>query len=108
MPKPIPHIAVIDTMVNMMTPEALKTQPDDRQEFFVDKIGVDTETYRGITIGDLLQRMDSAGVERSFLIASRAGPAHVSHSHHVPYELVVKAVKRHPDRFQAWPGSIRP
>ncbi len=104
MPKPIPHIAVIDTMVNMMTPEALKTQPDDRQEFFVDKIGVDTETYRGITIGDLLQRMDSAGVERSFLIASRAGAAHVSHSHHVPYELVVEAVKQHPDRFSGIAG----
>ncbi|MBM3504881.1 MAG: amidohydrolase [Alphaproteobacteria bacterium] len=97
-------VRAIDTVVNIMTPEVLAKRPKDRREFFVDKIGVDEQTFRGITHEDMLRRMDAAGIERSFLIASKSGVASHPASFQVPYEAVAEAVRRYPDRFSGLAG----
>ncbi len=97
-------IGAIDAVVNIMTEEALQYRPDDRHAFFVDKIGVDEDTYAGVSLDDMLRRMDAAGIEQAFLIAARSGPAGHPASQHIPYELVADAVKAHPNRFHGLAG----
>jgi predicted TIM-barrel fold metal-dependent hydrolase len=97
-------VRAIDGVVNLMTPEVLAKRPKDRREFFVDKIGVDEQTYLGISLEEMLRRMDAAGIERGFLLASKSGPASHPVSFQVPYEAVANAVRRHPDRFYGLAG----
>ena len=94
----------IDAVVNIQTAEALAHRPADRAAFYQDKIGVDDATYAGISHEEMLRRMDAAGIERSFLIAAKAGPHGHRASFHVPYDIVADAVKLHPDRFSALAG----
>ena len=97
-------IGAIDATVNILTKEALAHRPDDRKEFFVDKIGVDQDTYSGVSHEEMLKRMDAAGIEKAFLIAARSGPAGHPASQRIPYAIVADAVKQHPDRFYGLAG----
>lgn len=94
----------IDAVVNIQTPEALAHRPKDREAFYQEKIGVDGATYAGITLLEMLRRMDEAGIERAFLIAAKSGPHGHRAAFHVPYDIVADAVKKHPDRFSALAG----
>jgi predicted TIM-barrel fold metal-dependent hydrolase len=96
-------IPAIDTVVNIWTREALAGRPD-RTAFFRGKLGVDQETFEGISLETMLARMDAAGIERGFLIASKNGPRHHPACYHVPYEVVADAVRRYPKRFSALAG----
>ena len=64
----------IDAVVNIWTPDALRHRPDWRDDFFVGKMGVDKATSDGVPVDKMLARMDGAGIEKAFLIATRAGP----------------------------------
>lgn len=96
-------LAAIDAVVNFWTPEAVAIRPN-RDEFFGGKMKVRDHTLAGITIEDKLRRMDAAGIERAFLIATKVGPAGHPASYHIPYRMVAEAVGRHPDRFHAIAG----
>ncbi len=97
-------IPAIDAVVNLWTPEAYALRPDTTRGFFVDKIGVEEQTYTGISLDEILARMDTAGTEKSFLIASRSGQLGLPASVHIPYEMVASAVSRYPDRFYGLAG----
>ncbi len=97
-------IPAIDAVVNLWTPEAYALRPDTTRGFFVDKIGVEEQTYTGISLDEILARMDAAGTEKSFLIASRSGQLGLPASVHIPYEMVASAVSRYPDRFYGLAG----
>jgi hypothetical protein len=47
----------------------------------------------------MLRRMDAAGIEKAFLIAAKIGRLGLPASYHIPYQVVVDAVKAYPDRF---------
>jgi hypothetical protein len=98
------EIPAIDAVVNLWTPEAGALRPNSTHGFFVDKIGVTEQTYAGITVEEILQRMDAAGTEKSFVIASRSGQLGLPASVHIPYELVADAVNKYPDRFYGLAG----
>lgn len=93
----------IDAVVNIWTPQALAIRPN-RDAFYGGKIGVKSETLRGVSHEEMLRRMDAAGIERSFLIAAKVGPLLHKSSYHVPYELVAEAVNRYPGRFYGLAG----
>lgn len=97
------EVAAIDAVVNIWTEEALAGRPD-REEFYTGKVKVDRATFEGISLEEMLRRMDAAGIERSMLIAAKVGPADHRACYHVPYELVAKAVQAHPDRFYGLAG----
>jgi len=97
-------VKAIDAVVNIQTAEALSYRPSDRREFYVGKIGVDDTTFTGISLDDMLRRMDDAGIEQAFLIAAKIGREGLPGSWHLPYELVADAVKAHPDRFYGLAG----
>ncbi len=92
-------VTAIDAVVNLQTEEALSHRPADRRGFYVEKIGVDEETFTGIPHETMLRRMDEARIEQAFLIAAKIGRLGLPAAYHIPYNLVVEAVKSHPDRF---------
>ena len=57
------------------------------------------EIRGGVTVEDYLQRMDRAGIERSLLIAVRAGDINVKGGFELPYERVRDVCQQHPTRF---------
>ena len=97
-------VKAIDAVCNLWNSEALKLRPTDRQEFYVDQMKVDSARFNGVSLADMLKRMDSAGIERAFLIAHRCGPLGPSACWRLPYELVADAVASYPDRFHALAG----
>jgi len=96
-------VKAVDIVVNIWTREALASRPD-RTAFFRGKIGVDQETFDGISLETMLARMDAANIERSFLVAAKVGVKYHPACYHVPYELVAAAVRQYPDRFSALAG----
>jgi uncharacterized protein len=93
----------IDAVVNIWTEEALAGRPD-RNDFYTGKVKVDRGTFEGVSLEDMIRRMDEAGIERSMLIAAKVGPADHRACYHVPYKLVVDAVQKYPDRFLGLAG----
>lgn len=89
----------IDAVVNIWTSEALAHRPDWGDEFFVGKMGVDQKTSDGAELDDMLQRMDRAGIEKAFLIATRAGPVGHPSCYRIPYEIVARTCAQAPDRL---------
>jgi predicted TIM-barrel fold metal-dependent hydrolase len=97
------QIRAIDIVVNLWTPEANALRPK-RDAFYKDKMKVESRTADGISLDEMLRRMDAAGIERGFLVATRAGRLGHPACYHLPYELVAKAVRQHPDRFHGLAG----
>jgi len=95
-------ILAIDAVVNLWTPEANSLRPK-RDAFYQGKMKVERQTAEGIGLDEMLRRMDAAGIERAFLVATRAGRLGHPACYHLPYELVARAVKQHPDRFHGNP-----
>ena len=96
-------IQAIDAVVNIWTPEALQIRPN-RDAFFGGKMNVTPATLKGVPHEAMLRRMDAAGIERAFLIATKVGPLMHRASYHIPYEMVADAVNRYPTRFCALAG----
>lgn len=96
-------VKAIDTVVNIWTPEALAGRPD-RSGFYTDKMKVNAKTFAGTTHKEMLERMDRAGIEKSFLIAAKVGQLGHPACYHVPYKLVADAVQAYPDRFYGLAG----
>ena len=94
----------IDAVVNIWTPEALRHRPHWGDDFFVGKMGVDQATADGVTVADMLARMDRAGIEKAFLIATRAGPKHHPSCYRIPYELVAETCAQAPGRLYGLAG----
>ncbi|MCC5869112.1 MAG: amidohydrolase [Gammaproteobacteria bacterium] len=97
-------VLAIDAVVNIWTDDALAVRPDSLRGFYVDKIGTAETTYKGVSLEQMLERMDAAGVERAFLIAVKCGRDGLRSHFRVPYEVVYKAVQQYPDRFYGLAG----
>jgi uncharacterized protein len=97
-------IRAIDAVVNLWTPEALAHRPGWGPGFFVGKMKVDEGLMRGLSLPEIIERMERAGIERAFLVASKSGRPGLPGCYHLPYELVARAVERHPDRFYGLAG----
>ena len=66
-------VKAIDAVVNIFNAEALSHRPDWKDGFFSGKIGADSQTVQGVELDEMLRRMDAAGIERGFLIATKCG-----------------------------------
>jgi uncharacterized protein len=98
------EIRAIDAVVNLWTPEALACRPGWGPGFFVGKMKVDEALMRGLSLSEIIDRMERAGIERAFLVASKSGRPGLPGCYHLPYKLVADAVERHPDRFYGLAG----
>lgn len=94
----------IDIVVNLFTPEEVRNQQTGFDENFTTQVRMPESMKGGVSIDDYLKKMDKAGVERSLLIAVRAGDQNMKGSFEIPYEQVAQWCRKHPDRFSGLAG----
>ena len=90
---------IIDIVVNLYTPQEVELGQTGLDDDFKKQVRMPEEMRGGVSIPDYINKMDQAGIERSLLIAVRAGDIRVQESFEVPYESVHKVCTEHPDRF---------
>ncbi len=94
----------IDIVCNLYTPQMLREKRTGQDSHFKDQVRMPEAMRNGVGIDDYVAKMDRAGIERSLLIAVRAGDLRVRGSWEIPYEAVSEACLRHPDRFSGLAG----
>jgi uncharacterized protein len=94
----------IDIVCNLYDREAGLSASHGLDDAFKRQVRMDRRMWDGVTVSDYLRRMDRAGIERSLLIAVRAGDLAVAGSFEMPYERVARVCRRHPDRFSGLAG----
>ena len=94
----------IDIVVNLFTPEEVRLGQTGLDETFKAQIRMPEDMRGGVSIENYLGRMDRAGVQRSLLIAVRAGDLMVKGSFEIPYQRVREICQQHPDRFSGLAG----
>ena len=104
MSKPNQDYRAIDAVVNIWTPEALSHRPGWQGDFFVGKMKAESPLMAGLSLEQMIERLDAAGIERAFLIAPRTGQVGLPGCYHLPYEVVARACEEHPDRFSGLAG----
>ena len=95
---------IIDIVCNVYTPESVKAGQTGIDDEFKQQVRMSEEMRGGLTIASYLVKMDRAGIERSLLIAVRAGDLRVPHSFEIPYADVVEICVAHPERFSGLAG----
>ena len=95
---------IIDIVVNLFTPQEVELGQTGLDEDFKKQVRMPAEMRDGVTIPDYIKKMDQAGIERSLLIAVRAGDIRVPESFEIPYERVYDVCSRNPDRFSGLAG----
>jgi predicted TIM-barrel fold metal-dependent hydrolase len=94
----------IDIVCNPFTPLELEQDQTGVDDHFLDKVGLSGEDRGGVTMPRYLERMDAAGIERSLLIAVRAGDMRVKYSFQIPYQQIADYCATNPDRFSGLAG----
>jgi uncharacterized protein len=94
----------IDIVCNPFTALELERNQTGVDENFLNKVRFPEADRGGVPMDEYVRRMDQAGIERSLLIATRAGDLRVKHSYAIPYEQTAAYVAEHPDRFSGLAG----
>ncbi|MDH3640313.1 MAG: amidohydrolase family protein, partial [Gammaproteobacteria bacterium] len=89
---------------NLYTPRTVDENRTGIDEEFKQQVRMKESMRGGVDIDDYLAKMDRAGIERSLLIAVRAGDLNVRGSFEVPYDYVAEVCQKHPDRFSGLAG----
>ncbi len=95
---------IIDIVVNLFTPQEVELGQTGLDENFKQQVSMPEEMRGGVSIPDYINKMDQAGIERSLLIAVRAGDIRVPESFEVPYERVYDVCRQNPERFSGLAG----
>jgi len=94
----------IDAVVNIWTREALSHRPDWGDKFFVDKMNAENALMAGLSLEEMIEKMEEAGIEKAFLIAARTGRVGLPGCYHMPYSVVADACAKYPERFYGLAG----
>ena len=94
----------IDIVVNAFTPQEVENNQTGFDANFMAQVRMPEEMRGGVTIEDYLRKMDAAGIERSLLIAVRAGEPAWRGSFEIPYQQIAQYCDAYPDRFSGLAG----
>ncbi len=94
----------IDIVVNVFTEEEVRLGRTGLDEDFKAQVRMPEEIRGGVSIERYVDKMERAGIQRSLLIAVRAGDLNVKGSFEVPYERVREICAAHPGRFSGLAG----
>ncbi len=95
---------IIDIVCNLFDPTAVKLGQTGLDDAFKAQVRMAPEVRGGVTARQYLRRMDRAGIERSLLVAVRAGDLRVQGSFELPYERVHEVCQKYPDRYSGLAG----
>ena len=94
----------IDAVVNIWTQEALSHRPEWGDKFFVGKMNAENALMAGLSLDEMIEKMEEAGIEKAFLIAARTGRLGLPGCYHMPYSVVADACAKYPERFYGLAG----
>lgn len=94
----------IDIVCNLFDPTAVRLGQTGLDDTFKAQVRLDKRFWGGIPVSQYLRKMDRAGIERSLLIAVRAGDINVRGSFELPVDRVAAVCDRWPDRFSGLAG----
>ncbi|MEO0682795.1 MAG: amidohydrolase family protein [Pseudomonadota bacterium] len=97
-------MGAIDIVVNLFTPQEVREGRTGLDEDFKAQVRMPPEMRGGVTLENYLRKMDRADIDRSLLIAVRAGDLNVKHSFEIPYDRVHEVCQAYPDRFSGLAG----
>ena len=78
----------IDVVCNLFTPQEVQSGQTGVDEHFLNQVRFPEELRPGVPIETYLEKMDRAGIQRSLLIAVRAGDMRIKGSFEISYERV--------------------
>ena len=94
----------IDIVCNLFTPQEVQQGQTGVDEYFLDQVRFPAELRPGVPLETYLEKMDRARIQRSLLVAVRAGDLRVRGSFEIPYARVADICQRYPDRFSGLAG----
>ena len=94
----------IDIVCNLFTPQEVQQGQTGVDEYFLDQVRFPVELRPGVPLETYLEKMDRARIQRSLLIAVRAGDLRIKGSFEIPYDRVADICQRYPDRFSGLAG----
>ncbi|TQV86195.1 amidohydrolase [Exilibacterium tricleocarpae] len=94
----------IDIVVNLFSPQEVQNGQTGFDGEFMEQVRMPPAMRKGVTMEQYLHIMDAAGIERSLLIAVRAGDRAMRGSFEIPYQQVAQWCRQHPDRFSGLAG----
>ena len=94
----------IDIVCNLYTPQEVAGGQTGLDDDFKSQVRMSDEMLKGVEVEDYIAKMDRAGIERSLLIAVRAGDLNVKGSFEIPYARVNEVCQAHPDQFSGLAG----
>jgi predicted TIM-barrel fold metal-dependent hydrolase len=94
----------IDIVCNLFTPEEVRKGQTGLDDAFKAQVRMPDDIRGGVSVPNYIERMDRAGIERSLLIAVRAGDINVRGSFEIPYQRVHEVCTQYPMRFSGLAG----
>ncbi len=97
-------MGAIDIVCNLYTPKEVEEGRTGIDETFKEQVRMPPEMRPGVSIESYLAKMDRAGIDRSLLIAVRAGDLNVKGSFEITYDRVADVCGNWPNRFSGLAG----
>ena len=97
-------MGAIDIVCNLFTPQEVAEGRMGLDDAFKEQVRMPPDMRGGVPIETYLAKMDRAGIERSLMIAVRAGDMNIRGSFEITYERVAQVCAAHPDRFSGLAG----
>ena len=94
----------IDIVVNLFTAQEIANNQVGIDQDFMAQIRMPPDMRKGVSIPQYIEKMDKVGIDRSLLLAVRAGDMRMRGSFEIPYERVREICQEHPDRFSGLAG----
>jgi len=97
-------VGSIDIIANLFTAQEIAKNQVGIDQDFMAQIRMPPAMRKGVSITQYIAKMDRAGIDRSLIVAVRAGDMRVKGSFEIPYERVFEVCKKNPDRFSGLAG----
>ncbi|MBO6636633.1 MAG: amidohydrolase [Roseitalea sp.] len=94
----------IDIVCNVFTDVEVAEGRTGLDEHFKEQVRMPPELRGGMSMPDYIRKMDRAGIDRSLLIAVRAGDLNVKGSFEITYQRIFDICQAYPDRFSGLAG----
>ena len=97
-------MGAIDIVCNLFTEREVAEGRTGLDETFKAQIRMPEEMRGGVSIPRYLEKMDAVGIDRTLLVAVRAGDLAVKGSFEIEYSRVAEVCAEHPERFSGLAG----
>ncbi|HYW03648.1 MAG TPA: amidohydrolase family protein [Gammaproteobacteria bacterium] len=94
----------IDIVCNPFTEQEIRLGQTGFDRDFMEQVRMPEDMRAGVSLERYIAKMDRAGIERSLLIAVRAGDIRMQGSAEIPYAQVAQYCRAFPDRFSGLAG----